>query len=127
MAAVRRQLGELIGQAARNRRIVIFVDDLERCRPPRAVEVCEVATQLLNHPRVVTVLLADMQAISAAAAIKYADLEGRYAPGGDFDDASATTFAAYGRSYLEKIVQLQFRIPTDRELVRKIIENELRG
>src|SRR6266511_2920595 len=46
------------------RRFVIFVDDLERCRPPRAVEVCEVASQLLGHPNVVTVLVADMATIA---------------------------------------------------------------
>jgi hypothetical protein len=37
------QLARLIGQARRTGRFVIFVDDLERCRPPRAIEVCEVA------------------------------------------------------------------------------------
>jgi hypothetical protein len=127
MGEVRAQLGRLIGQAARKRRIIIFVDDLERCRPPRAVEVCEVATQLLDHPGVVTVLLADMRAVAAAAAIKYAELEGRYQPAGDGDDGRPERFTAYGQAYLEKLVQLQFQIPTDRGLVRKILEKERSG
>ena len=44
--SVSRQLGDLIGSATRgNRRFIVFVDDLERCRPPRAVDVCEVVSQ----------------------------------------------------------------------------------
>ena len=93
MQEVADQLGRLLRQAtlgrravevrgrtilkatAGKRRLVIFVDDLERCRPPRAIEVCEVASQLLAHPDVVTVLIADMEVIATSAAIKYADLE----------------------------------------------------
>jgi KAP family P-loop domain len=127
MAEVREQLGKLIAQVTHRRRLVIFVDDLERCRPPRAVEVCEVATQLLDHPQVVTVLLADMRAIAAAAAIKYAALEGRYEPTGDGDEPAGDSFMSYGLSYLEKLVQLQFQIPVDRSLPRKILERELQA
>ncbi len=57
---VREQLGELLAQVTHGRRFVIFVDDLERCRPPSPLDVCETAGQLLAHPQVVTVLLADM-------------------------------------------------------------------
>jgi hypothetical protein len=127
MAEVREQLGKLISQVTHHRRLVIFVDDLERCRPPRAVEVCEVATQLLDHPQVVTVLLADMRAIAAAAAIKYAALEGRYEPAVDGDEPASDSFMSYGLSYLEKLVQLQFQIPVDRSLPRKILERELQA
>jgi hypothetical protein len=126
MAEVKDQLGTIVRQAAKGgRRIVIFVDDLERCQPPKAVDVCEVVTQLLGHPEVVTVLLADMRAVAAAAAIKYADLEGRYAPASDLGGDGDANRASYGRAYLEKVVQLEFRIPADRDLVRRIAESEL--
>jgi hypothetical protein len=112
MADVRRQLGRIIAQGTRDRRLVIFVDDLERCRPPRAVEVCETVSQLLGHPNVVTVLIADMRAVAAAAAIKYAALEGRYAPQDADTGALAMLHQTYGRAYLEKIVQIQIDLPT---------------
>ena len=71
-----RQLRRLINQALRGkRRFMIFVDNLERCRPPRAVEVCEVVSQLIGHPEVVTVLIGDMDTIALSAEIKYAALE----------------------------------------------------
>jgi hypothetical protein len=130
MQDVRDQLGKLIRQAVRNpgplgrwlqrawptmaqrfprlrgrRRLILIVDDLERCRPPRSVEVCEVASQLLGHPDVMTVLVADMSTVAASAEIKYASLE--IVPG----DPSGGVNGAYGRAYLQKMVQLQFDLP----------------
>ena len=99
MQQLREQLGKLIRQALRNpgpftnwlkdtwplatrlsarlrgrRRLVLVVDDLERCRPPRGVEVCEAASQLLGHPDVMTILVADMSTLAASAGIKYSQL-----------------------------------------------------
>jgi hypothetical protein len=105
--SVRLQLRDLVNQATRGRRrFIVFVDDLERCHPPRAVEVCEVASQLLNHEGVVTVLVADMTVIARSAAIKYKALE---QPGSDGDPGPA--YDDYGRAYLQKLVQVQFDLP----------------
>ena len=111
MHSVRDQLGKLIHSATRNnRRFIIFVDDLERCRPPRAVEVCEVASQLLDHGGVITVLVGDMEAIAMSAAIKYRSLE---LPASDQTNSnvSKVSYAQYGRTYLQKIVTIQFDLP----------------
>jgi KAP family P-loop domain len=86
MQDVRSQLGCLISQATRRkRRLVIFVDDLERCVPKHALDACRVVSQLVGHPDVVTVLLADMTIVRRAA------------PG--------------GRLYLQKLIQLEFALP----------------
>jgi hypothetical protein len=63
MAEVKRQLGTLIRHATRDGRLVILIDDLDRCESERALEVCRVASQLLAHEGVVTILLADMSHI----------------------------------------------------------------
>ncbi len=97
MAQVKEQLGEPIGQARKGGRFVIYIDDLERCSPDRALEVCEVASQLLGHEGVVTVLVADMHAIAAAAEARYPESHG----------ATGDT----GRRFLEKIVQIQVALP----------------
>ena len=86
------------------------MDDLERCRPPRAVEVCEVASQLLSHQNVVMVLVADMATIAASAEIKYAALERVRANGRD-GSGTGLSPGAFGRLYLQKIVQIQFNLP----------------
>jgi hypothetical protein len=104
MAEASGQLGHLIKQALRgNRRLIILVDNLERCRPPRAVEVCEVVSQLIGHPDVVTVLIGDIDTIALSAEIKYAALETVSRKG--------RTTGAYGRAYLEKLIQIQLRLP----------------
>jgi hypothetical protein len=136
MDDVSKQLGALVAQATRQdrvsvalarrlawfgrpRRFVVLVDDLERCRPPRALEVCEVASQLLAHPNVVTILIADMSVVAASAAIKYADLEGKV---GGKDGAGQS---AYGRAYLEKMVQLEFEIPPpDDDRIREMLRGD---
>lgn len=98
MANVKQQLGRLIRQAIGKGRLVIIVDDLERCRAGRAVEVFEVASQLLAHQGVVTVLLADMSSLEKAASTAY----GSETPSDDQE---------FGRHYLEKLVQLQLELP----------------
>ena len=119
MKDANRQLGQLVGQALRGkRRLMIFVDNLERCRPPRAVDVCEVVSQLIGHPEVVTVLVGDMDTIALSAEIKYAELEsvshgvtGTPRTGGARGITGTRSVGAYGRAYLEKLIQIQLRLP----------------
>jgi len=113
MQQVREQLGKLMHQGTpKGSRFVVFVDDLDRCRPRRCMDVLEAVNQLLNHDNVVTVLLADMPALAACAQIKYKDLAEKYVPStGVAISLSPTGQAAYGRSYLQKIIQLQFDLP----------------
>lgn len=97
MATVKDQLGDLIKHAIGDGRMVIIVDDLERCSASRAVEVFEVAGQLLAHHGVVTVLLADMSSLEKAATEAYG--------------AKGSSGEEFGRQYLEKLVQLQLELP----------------
>jgi KAP family P-loop domain len=107
---VKDQLGELIEQSTRGGRMVIVIDDLDRCPAERAVEVFEVASQLLAHDGVVTVLLADMRSLSKAASRAY---------GADAGDAEV------GRQYLEKLVQLELDLPPPAtEDMRLLLGNE---
>lgn len=95
---VKAQLRRLIDQATRGGRMLIVVDDLERCPAARAVEVFEVASQLLGHEGVVTLLLADMEELAEAAKLAY---------GGDRKAGDPEL----GRRYLEKLVQLELELP----------------
>jgi KAP family P-loop domain len=121
MKEVSDELGRLIRDATRGRRrLVVFVDDLERCRPPRALEVCEAAGNLLAHPDVVTVLIADMRVVASSAELKYRQLESA--------DEQGRTNGDYGRRYLQKIVQIQFDLPpATEERVRDMLLTEARA
>ena len=73
-------------------------------------DVLEVVNQLLNHERIVVVVLGDMSAIAACAAIKYKD----YLTKRDRQSLSPGDLrggGTYGRDYLQKIIQLQFDLP----------------
>ena len=80
--------------------------------------MCEVVSQLIGHPDVVTVLIGDMDTIALSAEIKYAALEslslgttGTQGPGGTSGLVGRGPAGAYGRAYLEKLIQIQLRLP----------------
>jgi hypothetical protein len=124
-ADARDQLSRLVRQATpRGSRFVVFVDDLERCRPPRPIEVLEVINQFLGGADVVTVLIADLPAVAACADIKYAALaRASYSPDAEQQAREKTPHQlSYGWHYLQKIVQLRFDLPSyKREHMMKLL------
>jgi Cdc6-like AAA superfamily ATPase len=111
--AAQAHLRRLVEQATwRGNRFVVFIDDIERCKPPRSIDVLDAVNQLFDHPQVVVVLLGDMSAVAAAAQLKYKDLAETLVP-----SAGVATMGperakeAFGRLYLQKIVQFQFDLP----------------
>jgi hypothetical protein len=94
-------------------KLIVFIDDLERCRPPRGIELLEFCNQIFTEARVVLVLMTDMAALEANATLKYKDLNEFYRP----SDASLSdrgTDSMFGRLFLQKMVQLQFNLPEQR-------------
>jgi hypothetical protein len=113
LSEVREELGRLIKNALQgSRRLVVFVDDLERCEPPRAIEICEIANQLLDHRDVVVIYLADMRSIEASVEMKYANVADaeRRLMGFELEGEMGTR-PWWGRAYLQKIVQFQIDVP----------------
>lgn len=82
------------GRGPRNRLLVVFIDDLDRCADERIVEVCEAIKLYLDVPGIVFVLACDQAVLWRAV---------RGSAG-----VSEPTGAV---QYLEKIVQLSYRIP----------------
>jgi len=123
--AAGKQLKRLIHQAtSRGNRFIVFVDDIERCKPPRAVDVLDAINQLMDHEHVMIVLLGDMAAVAAAAQLKYKDLAKIYVPNAGIAIAGADSGKeAFGRLYLQKIIQFQFDLPVaPLTVMRKYIE-----
>lgn len=82
----------LLDRPERRRRLVVFVDDLDRCLPDKALQVLEALKLFLDVPGCVYVLGLDPEAIENAVRTRYQ---------GDVKV----------REYLEKIVQLPFILP----------------
>jgi CheY-like chemotaxis protein len=90
-----------VGEAGPDRLIVVFIDDLDRCTPENVLKVFEGLKLYLDAPGFVFVIGYDEGVITEAIAS-----EKQY------------TQRATGRDYVEKIVQIVFRIPqpTDDEI-----------
>lgn len=81
---------------------VVFVDDLDRCLPEKAVEVLELIKTLLNVESFAFVVALDDEVIERGIAHRYKD----YRFAGKKPEMPITGF-----EYLEKIVHLPFRLP----------------
>jgi len=78
-------------------RILILIDDLDRCEPEKAVEMLQAVNLLLNFESFIVCLGIDARIVTGAIEKHYDGLLGRT--------------GASGYEYLDKIVQIPFRIP----------------
>jgi hypothetical protein len=103
-----------------DRPLVIFIDDLDRCEPPKPVEIIEAINVMLDSEHCVFILGMDAQTVAGSIEAKYKDLLDYLIA----DDTSQNL--SLGQRFLEKIIQINFRIPrTDRELMVSFIEANL--
>lgn len=118
---------ELLGGGARSiDRVVLYVDDLDRCQPQRVVEVLEAVHLLLDFPLFVAVVAVDPRWVKQSLRTHYARLLGgaeetRHVPGGGghYDGGApgepapvrAGERQATPLDYLEKIFHIPFHLP----------------
>jgi len=109
---------EEVRKVDESRRIVVFIDDLDRCFPDKALEVLESVKSLFDIDGIIFVIAMDSNSIETYVKNKY---------GGN------TTIK--GVDYLQKIVQLPFQVPTWKEgwkdediskSIEKIVSTELK-
>ena len=86
--------GEALKGDLRNR-IVFFVDDLDRLRPDKAVELLEVMKNFLDVPGLVFVLACDYNVIAQGVEAKF----------------GVKNKQTGGRSFFDKIIQVPFQMP----------------
>lgn len=96
--AFRSEFEELI-DAAELDRLVVIVDDLDRCLPKTAIATLEEIRLFLMVPRTAFVIGADELMIEYAVKEHFPDLPPSSGPVG------------YARNYLEKLIQVPFRVP----------------
>ncbi|WP_129630083.1 KAP family P-loop NTPase fold protein [Candidatus Oscillochloris fontis] len=87
-----------------DRRLVVFIDDLDRCLPEQAIGVLEALKVFLDIPGCVFVLGIDREIIERGIRVRYKEFALHGAAGSE-------PFPVAERDYLEKIIQVPFRIP----------------
>lgn len=98
ITAFRKEFAELL-ETAKIDRLVVLVDDLDRCLPKTTIEILEAIRLFLYVPGTIFILAADENMIAYAVRNHFPDLPASVGP------------ADYTRNYLEKLVQVPFRVP----------------
>jgi hypothetical protein len=87
-------------------RLIIFVDDLDRCLPEKAIEVLEAIKLFLEVPGTVFVLGMDKEVVERGVEVRYGNLfqalEG---------DKVRLDLPIRGDAYLQKMIQIPFHLP----------------
>ena len=79
------------------RRLVVIIDDLDRCDPTQIIETLEAIRLFLAVPKTAFIIAADEMMVQHAARLRFPGLEGQT--------------DSLGRNYLEKMVQIPVRVP----------------
>jgi hypothetical protein len=114
----RDEFGKLMQELPEIQRVVVLVDDLDRCLPGTVVATLEAVKLFLSVPKMAFVLAADRRTVSLAIATQY---------------EPSPQAAEMGRQYLEKIVQIPVRVPalgraeTEAYLALLMLERHLDG
>lgn len=99
--------------STRINRIVLYIDDLDRCPPARVVEVLQAVHLLLAFPLFTVVVGVDARWVTRSLEVRYRELLAR--EGGGEDDADDFFGRATPMDYLEKIFQIPFWLRPMRE------------
>jgi predicted KAP-like P-loop ATPase len=98
IAAFRKAFDDLLKQAGIDQ-LVVLIDDLDRCLPDIAIETLEAVRLFVFTARTAFVVAADEAMIEYAVRKHFPDLPDTTGP------------LTYARNYLEKLIQIPFRIP----------------
>jgi formylglycine-generating enzyme required for sulfatase activity len=95
----------LVQEHVHPNRLVVFVDDLDRCLPEKAIEVLEAIKLFLDAENCIFLLGLDQEVIARGIEMKYKEF------GAKQEGDGQAKFTIEGVRYLEKIIQLPFQIP----------------
>jgi hypothetical protein len=85
------------GKRDPGRALVVFIDDLDRCSDEVIVKICEAVKLYLDAPGLIFIMACDQSMLARGVSV------------------SARGQASDGRAYLEKIVQVAYRMPPAEE------------
>ncbi len=104
------------------RKLIIFIDDLDRCKPSKVVDIIESVNLFLDSKGCVFIIGMDSKVVTACIETRYKEVTEETL--NDFKG-----FERPGRLFLDKIIQLTLRVPKATKgdienLVKKITEHK---
>lgn len=115
---LKRQFDKIIQEALERDkadRFVIFIDDLDRLDPKKAVELLEVLKLFLDSERCVFVLAIDYDVVVRGVQAKY---------GAETD---REFMKQNGQKFFDKIIQVPFRMPTAKYQIDEFLQENLKN
>jgi RNA polymerase sigma factor (sigma-70 family) len=110
--------GRIVKAYVGERKVFVFIDDLDRCQTPKAADLMQALNLMIGagEQPIVFILGMDRAKIAASIAVKFKDLlpymTADPARSGTIEDSEAARRGLeYGSEFIEKFVQLSFRIP----------------
>jgi formylglycine-generating enzyme required for sulfatase activity len=101
-----------------NLKIVVFIDDMDRCLPEKAVELLEGLKVLLDLPGFVFVIGVAREVIEQGIRVRYKELYS--------NDTKGSTFLE--QDYLDKIIQFPFALPPpDLDRLKSMVDSYLKN
>ncbi len=94
-------------------KIVVFIDDLDRCLPPRSLAVLESVKLVLAQPGFIFALAVDRRVLESFLRKRYED------------DFGMEEYEESSKLYLDKIVQLPLALPSHENRFKRLLEGLL--
>lgn len=122
---------KIVETYAGDRRVYVFIDDLDRCEVPKAADLMQAINLMISDdPQLVFIVGMDRQKVAAGLAVKHKELLPYLYPlrlgdgAGQDADKGYTSGLRYGYSFIEKFIQLPFNMPRPTESdIEKFLNN----
>lgn len=112
-----------------NERMVIFIDDLDRCMPDIALQVLEALKLYLNIPNLIFVLAVDKQVIENLVIEYYKKLglvKKRESNESELEEERREKAETKARQYLSKMFQVEIEISPSEEQISHFFDEQLK-
>ena len=101
-----------VTRALGDRKMVVFIDDLDRCQPDHVVEVLEVINYLMTSGRCFVILGMDPSYVETCVGLRFEELAEATAGNGNGDNNKVEDRQSFACHYMEKLVNLRVRVPS---------------
>ena len=103
------------------RRLVIFIDDLDRCQPGKVVETLEAVNFLVTAGECAVVMGMDYERVAQCVGLVRKELADAESAAAAANDIETERRIAYAHQYLKKLVNIEMPIPAERDRLKDLL------
>jgi len=113
-----REFSDVTKALGSRRRLVIFIDDLDRCRPAKVAEMLEAVNYIVVSGQCAVIMGLETNAVKAAVGLSFRDMAEEFEqPGGvtDLLNAGEQKRRRFAEQYIEKLINIEINVPNPSE------------